>query len=76
MRTLPFWRRDAGAYISKDRAARWDGKNDRGENVSSGIILLTTCPLGRYNRSKYKGLMLSNPFPSKGAITTRKGACP
>lgn len=41
VRTLSLGRKDAGAYVSKDRAARWDGRNDRGENVSSGMYFIT-----------------------------------
>ena len=41
VRTLSLGRKDAGAYVSKDRAARWDGRNDRGEDVSSGVYFIT-----------------------------------
>ena len=27
----------AGSYLTKDRAAYWDGRNERGENVGSGV---------------------------------------
>jgi len=31
----------AGRYEDKERAAYWDGKNERGEIVSSGIYFYT-----------------------------------
>ncbi len=37
IRTLKLGYKIAGAYMSKDRAAYWDGKNSSGEEVSSGI---------------------------------------
>lgn len=37
VRTLDIGERTAGAYLSKDRAAYWDGKNANGERVSSGV---------------------------------------
>ena len=34
---LELGHKTAGSYISKDKASYWDGKNDRGEEVSSGV---------------------------------------
>ena len=34
---LPLGRRKAGVYVSKERAAYWDGKNQVGEKVASGV---------------------------------------
>ena len=35
--TLPVGYRRAGTYLSRKKAARWDGRNDAGERVASGI---------------------------------------
>ena len=37
IRTLKLGHQEAGAYISKSKAAYWDGRNDVGEKVSSGV---------------------------------------
>jgi hypothetical protein len=37
MRTFDFGQKAAGAYVSKEKAAYWDGKNESDEKVSSGI---------------------------------------
>ena len=37
VRTLSLGRRSAGFYRSRARAAYWDGKNDSGEHVASGV---------------------------------------
>lgn len=37
MRTLDLGKKQAGAYLSKEKAAYWDGRNESGEMVSSGI---------------------------------------
>jgi flagellar hook assembly protein FlgD len=31
--------KNAGTYADKNKAAHWDGKNEAGENVSSGVYL-------------------------------------
>jgi hypothetical protein len=36
-RTLDIGYRDAGIYVSRSRAAYWDGRNESGEAVASGI---------------------------------------
>ncbi|MCD6507345.1 hypothetical protein J7M22_12090 [Candidatus Poribacteria bacterium] len=40
VRELNLGRLGAGVYESKDRAAYWDGRNDIGEEVSSGIYMI------------------------------------
>lgn len=35
--TLFLGHKEAGTYLSKKRAAYWDGRNDRGEKVASGV---------------------------------------
>ena len=37
IRTLHMGNQPAGAYHTKDRAARWDGRNGEGEQTSSGL---------------------------------------
>jgi PKD repeat protein len=37
VRTLDIGLKEAGVYTSQDKAAYWDGKNDKGEKVSNGI---------------------------------------
>ena len=37
VRTIPIGDQTAGSYITKGRAAYWDGRNGRGELVSSGL---------------------------------------
>ena len=37
VRSLDMGGRPAGYYLDKDRAAYWDGKNDWGERVASGV---------------------------------------
>lgn len=41
MRMIKLGQQPAGLYLSKDRAAYWDGCNDDGERVSSGVYLYT-----------------------------------
>ena len=41
VRTLSLGNRAAGHYQNRSRAAYWDGKNDVGESVSSGIYFYT-----------------------------------
>jgi len=37
VRTLALGRKLAGSYISKENAAHWDGRDDSGEQVASGV---------------------------------------
>jgi len=37
IRTLSLGDKNAGIYITKDKAAHWDGRDDAGEKVSSGV---------------------------------------
>ena len=41
VRTLALGHQPAGVYQSRSRAAYWDGKNDVGEAVSSGVYFYT-----------------------------------
>ena len=41
VRTLALGQLPAGVYQDKDRAAYWDGKNEQGESVASGVYFYT-----------------------------------
>jgi hypothetical protein len=41
VRTLALGNKPPGYYIGKDKAAYWDGKNESGEAVSSGVYFYT-----------------------------------
>ncbi len=41
IRTLNMGPREPGFYVSKERAAYWDGRNEAGERVGSGVYLYT-----------------------------------
>ena len=41
VRTLELGKMPAGAYSDKDRAAYWDGQNEQGEPVASGVYFYT-----------------------------------
>jgi len=41
IRTLNLGFRDAGIYVSRSKAAYWDGKNESGEEVASGVYFYT-----------------------------------
>jgi hypothetical protein len=41
VRTLELGNRGAGKYISKDKAAHWDGRSSSGEEVPSGVYFYT-----------------------------------
>jgi len=50
MRTLNPGVQEAGSYLTKNRAAYWDGRNDTEECVASGIYFYT---FDLHNRNKY-----------------------
>jgi hypothetical protein len=37
VRRLELGKQSAGSYVTKDKAVYWDGKDDRGEKVASGV---------------------------------------
>jgi len=41
VRTLTLGHQAAGMYQSRSRAAHWDGKNEFGESVASGVYFYT-----------------------------------
>jgi hypothetical protein len=41
IRTLDMGHKDAGIYASRSKAAYWDGKNEAGEQVASGLYFYT-----------------------------------
>ena len=41
VRTLDLGTKAASSYLSRDQAAYWDGRNDMGEGVSSGVYFYT-----------------------------------
>lgn len=41
VRTLNLGHKLAGFYITKERSAYWDGRNEAGEPVASGIYFYT-----------------------------------
>ena len=41
IRRLELGEQSAGSYVTKDKAVYWDGKDDRGENMASGIYWYT-----------------------------------
>ena len=41
VRRLAVGYRPAGMYRSRDRAAYWDGRNERGESVATGVYFCT-----------------------------------
>ena len=40
VRVLDLGERPAGPYVTRDRAAHWDGRNEQGESVSSGAYFV------------------------------------
>lgn len=52
LKTFALGLKDAGSYIDKTRAVYWDGRNDKGERVSSSDVLtLITCEI-RFTNSE------------------------
>jgi len=41
VRTIDVGHRRAGVYVSKDKAIHWDGRNEKGERVASGVYFYT-----------------------------------
>jgi len=41
VRTLNLGYKQSGSYVSKDKSAYWDGRNEAGEQVSSGVYFYT-----------------------------------
>ena len=41
IRTLDLGKKPAGIYLSRDKAIRWDGRDDNGESVASGVYFYT-----------------------------------
>ena len=41
IRTIALGQKAAGVYLSKDKAAYWDGRDDLGEKVSNGVYFYT-----------------------------------
>jgi len=41
VREISLGRKPAGSYIDKSKAIYWDGRNDKGENVASGVYFYT-----------------------------------
>ena len=39
VRTLDLGHQAAGVYVERTKAAHWDGRNDIGEHVSSGLYM-------------------------------------
>ena len=39
IRTLNLGHRQSGVYVTQEKAAHWDGRNDAGESVASGVYL-------------------------------------
>ena len=40
VRTIPVGFKTVGYYLTRERAAYWDGRNEIGESVSSGVYFL------------------------------------
>lgn len=51
VRLLDLGYRSAGSYVTKDSAAYWDGMNDAGERVASGLYFYSI-QAGRYNATR------------------------
>ena len=56
VRTLDLGHRKAGCYITKDKAAFWDGRNDKGEEAASGLYF---CQLKAGSSSDTRKMILA-----------------
>ena len=52
IRTLSLGHRLSGFYTGKSEAAYWDGRNEAGENVASGIYFYSLRTSGAYQTKK------------------------
>ena len=41
IKTIDLGRKEAGFYIARDKTAYWDGRNQWGERISSGVYFYT-----------------------------------
>jgi hypothetical protein len=48
IRTLELGQQRPGAYVDKERAIYWDGKNENGEDVSSGVYFYELSTTGKF----------------------------
>jgi hypothetical protein len=51
VRTLNLGRQTAGTYLDKNKAAYWDGRNDEGSKVASGVYFYTL-QAGKYTATR------------------------
>jgi len=51
VRTLDLGRKTPGLYFNQNRAAHWDGRNERGEQVASGVYFYAICA-GKFSAVK------------------------
>ena len=47
VRTLQLGRKKAGSYLTNNKAAYWDGRNENGETVANGVYFYSV-KAGRY----------------------------
>lgn len=52
VRSLNLGQKPAGFYMSKDKAAYWDGKNEACEEVSSGVYFYTIKAEDNYSATR------------------------
>ena len=72
IRTLALGQLPTGVYQDKDRAAYWDGKNEQGESVASGVYFYTLKAVislprkGCWFGSRFKGVGIRRYAVTKG----------